>query len=167
MIQFIIRRLIASIPVLLGIVLLVFVLVRVIPGDPCTATYGEKATPELCAQFAVRYGLDKPIWEQFLIYVGHLFKGDLGTSFALYPASVRTLIVQALPWSIALQVPAILLGWIVGNLLGAVAAYRAGWFDRGAFLGSLFVSSMPYYCLAIVLLYVFAVLFVLRYAFLR
>ena len=54
MTQFIIRRLISSLPVLIGIILLVFVLGRVIPGDPCTATYGEKATPELCAEFAVR-----------------------------------------------------------------------------------------------------------------
>jgi len=57
MIRFILRRLIYAIPVLLGIILLVFILARVIPGDPCTATYGEKATPELCAQFAIRYGL--------------------------------------------------------------------------------------------------------------
>jgi peptide/nickel transport system permease protein len=70
---------------------------------------------------------------------------------------VSALIAQALPWSIALQLPAIIVGWTLGNLLGAVAAYRGGWFDRGAFLGSLFISSMPYYCLAILLVFGLAV----------
>ena len=67
-----------------------FVLVRVIPGDPCTATYGEKATPELCAQFEVRYGLDKPIWEQFIIYVGALLQGDLGQLDPVRPSGHAT-----------------------------------------------------------------------------
>ncbi len=80
-----------------------------------------------------------------------------GTSFGQYPASVNSLIAAALPWSLVLQVPAILIGWIVGNVLGAIAAFKGGWFDRGAFLGSLFMTSIPYYCLAILLLYVFAV----------
>jgi peptide/nickel transport system permease protein len=70
---------------------------------------------------------------------------------------VSSLIGEALPWTIALQIPAILLGWIIGNVLGAIAAYKGGWLDRGAFLGSLFVSTMPYYCLAILLLYLLAV----------
>ena len=103
------------------------------------------------------FGLDKPLWQQFFIYVGNLFQGDLGTSFGQYPASVNSLIAAALPWSLVLQIPAILIGWIVGNTLGAIAAFKGGWFDRGAFLGSLFLTSIPYYCLAIVLLYVFAV----------
>jgi len=67
------------------------------------------------------------------------------------------LVGQALPWSILLQLPAILVGWTLGNLLGALAAFKGGWFDRGAFVGSLLFSSMPYYCLAILLLYGFAV----------
>jgi peptide/nickel transport system permease protein len=70
---------------------------------------------------------------------------------------VNSLVGKALPWSIALQLPAILIGWIVGNLLGAIAAYRGGWFDRGAFVGSVFATSLPYYCLAILLLYIVGV----------
>ncbi|HKT05159.1 MAG TPA: ABC transporter permease [Rugosimonospora sp.] len=146
-------------------VFLNFLLPRLIPGNPVDVIVSQlgrggaqgdqlKAIQE---HYVHAFGLDKPLWQQFFIYLGHLAKGDLGFSFALYPAQVSGLIRQALPWSIALQLPAILIGWIVGNLLGAVAAYRAGWFDRGAFLGSLFASSMPYYCLAIILLYVFAV----------
>ena len=74
-----------------------------------------------------------------------------------YPASVNTLIAQALPWSIAIQLPAIIIGWIVGNLLGALAAFKGGWFDRGAFIGSLFFSSIPPFALAIILLFLVAV----------
>jgi peptide/nickel transport system permease protein len=105
------------------------------------------------------FGLDKPLWEQFIVYLRHLVHGDLGTSYTLYPRPVSSLIGEALPWTVALQLPAIIIGWIVGNLVGAAAAYKRGWFDRGAFLGSLFASSMPYYCLAILLLYVLAVVF--------
>jgi len=146
--------------------LLNFLHPRLIPGNPVDTIVSQMARgggasgeqmKAIYAHYMQQFGLDKPMWEQFLIYLGHVFRGDLGFSFALWPASVRSLIGQALPWSIALQLPALLIGWIVGNLLGAVAAYKSGWFDRGAFLGSLFASSMPYYCLAIILLYVLAV----------
>jgi peptide/nickel transport system permease protein len=70
---------------------------------------------------------------------------------------VNTLVAAALPWSIAIQLPAILVGWVLGNILGAIAAFKGGWFDRGAFLPSLFLSSMPPYCLAILLLYIVGV----------
>src|SRR5207245_4683213 len=90
-------------------------------------------------------------------YLGNLAHGDLGRSFGNYPASVSGLILAALPWTLALQLPAIVVGWVAGNMLGAVAAYKGGWVDRGAYLGSLFVSSMPYYCLAILLVYALAV----------
>lgn len=94
---------------------------------------------------------------QFLIYLRNLAQGDLGISFARAPARVQEMIAQALPWTIALQLPAIVIGWVLGNVLGALAAYKGGWLDRGAFSVSLFISSIPYYCLAILLLYTFAV----------
>jgi len=103
------------------------------------------------------FGLDQPKWQQFLTYVGNVLQGNLGTSFAQYPASVNSLIAQALPWSVALQLPAIIVGWIVGNIVGAIAAFRGGWFDRGIFTSSLFLSSIPPYCLAILLLFLVAV----------
>ena len=146
-------------------VVLNFVLPRLIPGNPVdtiVATLGRggaegDALRRVYENYSATFGLDKPMWQQFLVYVKNLATGDLGISFTLYPTPVRGLIADALPWTIALQLPAILLGWIIGNALGAVAAYRGGGFDRGAFLGSLFLSSMPYYCLAILLLYGFAV----------
>jgi peptide/nickel transport system permease protein len=146
--------------------LLNFLLPRLVPGNPVDAIVSQMARgggssgeqmQAIYAHYMQEFGLDKPIWQQFLIYLSQLAQGDLGTSFSQYPASVNSLVGQALPWSIALQLPAILVGWIVGNLLGAIAAYKGGWFDRGAFVGSIFANAMPYYCLAILLLYGFGV----------
>jgi peptide/nickel transport system permease protein len=145
--------------------LLNFLLPRLIPGNPVDAIVARLATGgmegqalrQVYAAYVERFGLDQPLWVQFLIYVGDLARGDLGQSFGMYPASVADLIRQALPWTLALQLPAILVGWTLGNVLGAVAAYRGGWFDRGAFLSSLALSSTPYYCIAILLVYFLAV----------
>jgi peptide/nickel transport system permease protein len=143
-----------------------FLLPRLIPGNPVDTIVAQmsmgggvsgQALERLYAAYIAEFGLDQPMWKQFLIYVGRLAQGDLGTSFARSPASVQYLIFQALPWTVALMLPAILTGWIIGNALGALAAYKGGWLDRLVFPTSLFVSSMPYYCLAIILLYVFAV----------
>lgn len=144
-----------------------FYLPRLIPGNPVDSIVSKMAqgSPDVQAMQQVyntyieEFGLNKPAVEQFVTYVGNLLHGDLGTSFTLYPASVGSLIRTSLPWTIALQLPAILIGWLLGNLLGALAAYKGGWLDWGGFVGSLFLSSMPYYCLAILLLYGFAVRF--------
>jgi len=158
MIQFIIRRLIASIPVLLGIVLLVFVLVRVIPGDPCTATYGEKATPELCAQFAVRYGLDKPIWQQFIIYVGSLLQGDLGNSIRL-GRPVSEILLERLPVTVELTMLALLFASILGVILGVLSATRRNSpGDVGTMVFANLGVSTPVFVLGLLLAFIFAVL---------
>ena len=146
--------------------LLNFFLPRLIPGNPVDSIVSQLARgggssgeqmKAIYENYLREFGLDKPLWQQFFIYIGNLAQGDLGTSFAQYPASVNGLIGQSLPWSIAIQLPAILIGWIVGNGIGAIAAFTGGWFDRGAFVSSLFLSSMPYYCLAILLLFGVAV----------
>ena len=143
--------------------LLNFLLPRLIPGNPVDAIVGGLARgggtggeqlQQVHEHFMQEFGLDKPLWQQFFVYIGNLLHGDLGTSFGNYPASVSSLISQALPWSLAIQLPAILIGWIVGNLLGALAAFKGGWLDRGAFVGSLFFSSVPPFALAIILLFV-------------
>jgi peptide/nickel transport system permease protein len=146
--------------------LLNFLLPRLIPGNPVDAIVGRitqgggtggEQLQQIHEHYMQEFGLDKPLWQQFFIYVGKVFQGDLGTSFANYPQPVGPLIAQALPWSIAIMVPAIIVGWLVGNLLGAVAAFKGGWLDRGAFIGSLFLSSVPPFALAIILLFVVGV----------
>jgi len=75
---YLLRRLTLAIPVLLGIVFVTFALARLLPGDPCHSALGEKATPQICAAFNERYGLNDPIPEQFRIYLRDVLHGDLG-----------------------------------------------------------------------------------------
>lgn len=143
-----------------------FLLIRLIPGNPVDAMMARmsssgsatsEAQQKIYAAYIAEFGLNKPLWEQFVIYLGNLARGDLGASFSQYPTPVGKLIGQALPWTLMLQLPAILLGWIIGNVLGVLTAYRKGWLDKIAFPVSLFISNMPFYCLSIILLYLFAV----------
>lgn len=142
-----------------------FFLPRLIPGNPVSAIISQMATggvnseslERLYESFMKEFGLDKPLVIQFLNYIKNVLKGDLGTSFSLFPKKVTEILGDALPWTIALQLPAILTGWIIGNLFGATAAYKRGLFDKILFPVALFVNAIPYYCLAIILLYVFAV----------
>lgn len=151
---------------LVAAVSLNFLLPRLVPGNPVDVivsnlTRGGAVTGEQQRQiyesFVTEFGLDAPLWQQFLTYLGKIFTGDLGTSFANYPTSVNDLVGQALPWSIAVQLPAVLIGWVLGNLVGAIAAFRGGSWDRSVFTSALFLSAMPYYCLSILLLYGLAV----------
>jgi len=95
--------------------------------------------------------------EQFGNYLKMCLRGDLGTSFQKYPKKVMDVIVEAVPWTIALQLPTILFGWIVGNVLGALAAYRRGVFDRIFFPAALLISSLPFFVFGMLLVYYFSV----------
>lgn len=142
-----------------------FLLPRLIPGNPVDALIAQyirggsagQATARVYQAFLEEFGLDRSMGQQFVAYIQNVLRGNLGVSFAFYPAKVADLIAQALPWTVALQLPAILLGWILGNVLGALAAYKGGRFDRAFFVGALAVSSIPYYAMAIILLYLLAV----------
>jgi peptide/nickel transport system permease protein len=160
------RKLAWTIVVLFVALLLNFLLPRLIPGNPVDAIVGQLARgggtggqelQQIHEHFMQEFGLNKPLWQQFLIYLGNLAHGDFGTSFGQYPAPVSSLIGDALPWTLAIQLPAIIVGWVLGNILGAVAAFKSGWFDRGAFVGSLFFSSVPPFAFAIILLFVIGV----------
>jgi peptide/nickel transport system permease protein len=94
---------------------------------------------------------------QFAQYVGLSLRGELGTSILQYPKPVSEIIATALPWTIALQLPTIIFGWIVGNLLGALAAYKRGVFDRAFYPLALFASAVPAFCVGILLVYVFGI----------
>lgn len=157
MTQFIIRRLLSSIPVILGIVMIVFILARVIPGDPCVATYGEKATPEICAAFNERYGLNEPIWRQFLIYLGALLQGDLGTSIR-FGRPVSDILFERLPVTIELTLFALTFATIVGVTLGLISALRR---NSPADVGTMVIANLgvstPVFVLGLVLQIIFAV----------
>jgi len=95
--------------------------------------------------------------QQFGVYLKMSLKGDLGTSFQKYPKKVMDVILEAVPWTLALQLPTILFGWIVGNLLGALAAYRRGAFDKIFFPLALLISSFPFFVFGMLLVYYFSV----------
>jgi len=95
---------------------------------------------------------------QFGSYLGMCLTGDLGTSFQKYPKKVLDIIKDAVPWTIALQLPTLVFGWIVGNVLGALAAYRRGVFDKVFFPLALVLSAFPFFVFGMLLVYYFAVL---------
>ncbi len=95
--------------------------------------------------------------EQFANYLSMSLQGDLGTSILQYPKPVGEIIENALPWTLALQLPTIILGWLVGNLLGALAAYKRGVFDRVFYPLALLASAVPAFCVAILMVYVFGI----------
>lgn len=142
-----------------------FTLPRLMPGDPVSAivarfaqgmsnTAGVQAIYE---QYTELFGTNKPMVEQFFLYVRNVFRGDFGFSFSQYPRTVADVLRASLLWTIALQLPAILVGWAIGNALGAIAAYRKGYFDKVLLPTSLFISSFPAFGMAVILLVVFAV----------
>lgn len=142
-----------------------FFLPRLIPGNPVdiilnNLTSGMTDTAraiQIKTDFYNQLGLDKPLLQQFFIYVKNIFQGNLGRSFNLYPKPVTELLSSSLPYTIGLQLPAIICGWILGNLLGAKAAYKKGIFDKTIFPVSLFLSSIPAFIFALVILYTFGV----------
>ena len=155
--RYIIRRVLISIPVIFAIVFLVFAVARILPGDPCVATLGERASPAQCQQFIQRFGLDKPIPEQFLIYLQDLAKGNLGTSIQTRQ-SVTEIIVERLPTTIELSILALTFAVAVGVPLGVISAYRRNSVaDVGSMVFANIGFSMPVFVLGYVLAFVFAV----------
>jgi len=168
-IRFIARRIGFLVLTFIIFLLVIFALPRVIPGNPLAVILNQifqeaRATPELVKtvekMLMEEFGIGKPIHIQFYEFMGRLLKGDLGTSIAFYPRKVADLVVVYLPWSLGLLIPATLVSWIVGNLLGALAAYkRKTAVDNALLPVFLTLSQTPYYWLAMILLYIFAVTF--------
>ncbi|MCA1899230.1 MAG: ABC transporter permease [Chloroflexi bacterium] len=158
MIQYIVRRFFAAIPVLFGILLVTFALARLIPGDPCRAILGEKATEEICARFIQEKGLDKPILIQFGIYIGEMARGDFGSSFRL-GMPVTRLLVERLPTTVELSISALLVSMIIGIPLGIISAVKHNsWLDVGTMVWANIGVSMPVFWLGLMLAYVFSLL---------
>ncbi|WP_290742292.1 ABC transporter permease [Fibrobacter sp. UBA4309] len=94
---------------------------------------------------------------QFFTYIGNVFKGDLGLSYSQYPKPVIEIIKESLPWTLAIQAPTIILGWIVGNLLGAFAAYKRGIFDKVFFPCAMFLNGVPFFVFGMLLVALFSI----------
>jgi|FLYL01.1.fsa_nt_gi ABC-type dipeptide/oligopeptide/nickel transport system permease component len=158
MLNYVIRRLLYALPVLLGIVVVVFLLVRMIPGDPCKAMLGERATAEACEAFYEANGLNEPIPVQLGIYLGKLVRGDLGESIR-FSRPVAQILVERLPMTIELAVAALFLATVVGVGLGIAAAMRHNTSVDVATMALANVGvSMPVFWLGLMLQYLFAVI---------
>ncbi|MBX3084587.1 MAG: ABC transporter permease [Anaerolineae bacterium] len=158
MTRFLLRRLALAIPVLLGILLVTFALGRSIPGDPCRAILGEKATEATCNDFISRYGYDQPIATQFLLYIERFFRGDLGDSLR-FGRPVTSLLAERMPITIELAITALFLAVIVGVPLGVLSAYRHNSaIDVGTMIGANIGVSMPVFWLGLMLAFIFGVI---------
>ena len=155
---YIIRRLLLAIPVLFGIVFVVFTLVRLIPGDPCRAALGERATDEICDAYMERRGLNEPIPVQFVSYLGELVRGDLGDSYR-QGRPVTEMLIERLPVTIELAMAALLFAVSVGIPLGMLSAHKL---NSSVDVATMIVAnigvSMPVFWLGLMLQYIFAVL---------
>lgn len=155
--QYTARRLLSSIPVLVGILVVVFLLARLIPGEPCKAILGEKATAETCERFNKANGLDKPIYTQFAIYMGNVLQGDFGTSIR-FSRPVTIILAERLPTTIELSLASLTLAILVGIPLGVLSAVKHNSpTDVGTMIGANIGVSMPVFWLGLMLAYLFSV----------
>lgn len=145
--------------------LLNFILPRMMPGDP-VAVITQKVAQGMSSQSGIQrvyeqyqeaFGTNKPLLTQFGLYVKNVLRGDFGVSFTQYPRPVADILRASVGWTIILQLPAILVGWLLGNTLGALAAYKRGVYDKLLMPISIFVSNLPYFGMATVLLVIFAI----------
>jgi len=156
LISFIARRVAAAVPVLLVVAVLVFLLLRLTPGDPAAILAGDAASTEQIARIRAELGLERPILVQFGIWFGHLLRGDLGQSF-YYKMQVSTLIGQRLEPTLSLAALTIAIAVLVAVPLGVLAAWRfGGWLDRALMAFSVLGFSVPVFVLAYVLIYLFS-----------
>ncbi|MDH3730141.1 MAG: ABC transporter permease, partial [Acidimicrobiia bacterium] len=123
MLQFIGRRLLFAIPVLIGILVVTFFLARAIPGDPCKSILGEKATAEACERFAENKGLNEPLPIQFGIYMGDVIQGDFGESIR-FSRPVSQMLIERMPMTIELGMTALIIALLIGIPLGILAAMK-------------------------------------------
>ncbi len=156
MARFLVRRLLLLLPVMLGILLVTFVLVRLIPGDPCKSMLGERATEEKCNAFRERFGLNDPIPVQFARYVGNVLQGDFGVSIK-NGRPVTDVLAERLPMTMELTLFAMLFASVFGITLGVISAVRHNTaVDVGAMIFANIGVSMPVFWLGLMLAYVFA-----------
>jgi peptide/nickel transport system permease protein len=157
MLGFITRRTLLAIPVLLGIMVVVFVLIRAIPGDPCTSMLGERATAEACVGFNEANGLNDPIYVQLGIYMKNVLTFNLGESIR-FSRPVTQLLIERLPLTIELAMSALFIAVFVGVPLGILAARKHNTFvDSGTMALANIGVSMPVFWLGLMLAYFFAV----------
>lgn len=157
MLNFVVRRLLAILPVLLAVSLLTFLIASLLPGDLALVILGDQATPENVAALRRDMGLDQPLWWRYLSWLGHVLQGDLGRSFRT-GQTVLQAVSERIPVSLELMLMAEFVGLLIGVPVAIVCAARAGGaFDRFMTGSAFAMLSMPSFLVAILLIYLFAV----------
>jgi peptide/nickel transport system permease protein len=155
--RYVARRLAQAVFILLGITLVTYLLLFLLPADPVRQIAGRSATPEVVESIRRQLGLDLPLWRQYLRYLGNLLQGDLGRSY-IQKTEVATLILSRLPATLQLMAGAIAVELLIGLTAGVVAAANRGrGVDRALMVASFTAVSAPQFVVGILLLYVFAV----------
>jgi len=155
MLRYILKRTVIALITVLVLITIIFALVRLLPGDPFIS---EKTNQAIRDKMMTYYGLDKPIWQQWLTYVGNMLHGDLGVSLKYPGRSVNSTIAQTFPYSAGLGVRSLLLALSVGLFLGTMAAQKAGKaLDVICVLIAIIGISMPDFIIGTILQLVFAI----------
>ncbi len=155
--QYVIKRFLTIVPVLIGVSVIVFSFTHLIPGDPAVAMLGERATPQRVAEVRAQLGLDQPLYTQYFIYVGKILHGDLGASILRGDPVLRDL-VRRFPATVELAISAICIAIVVGVPMGIISAvWRNSFFDGFSRLVALTGVSMPIFWLGLMLAWCFGV----------
>lgn len=154
---YLVKRLLLSVVIVLMAILVLFLMLHMIPGDPISIALGPRATPEVQAEYAARMHLDKPLFYQFLIFIGNVLQGDLGTDVFSGRAVAQTLAEQ-LPFTIVLAVSALAWSALIGIPLGCFSAIRPNtWIDRVTGILSVGTIAVPSFLVSIWAILVFAI----------
>lgn len=157
MTRYIIRRLLEAVPAILGVTIISFILLHIVPGNPVRLLLGQRYTPQRAAILAHSLGLNKPLWQQYLIWLWDALHGNFQYSY-VYDKPVFSLIWQALPHTLELVATAIILAHIVSIFLGTLQAYYAdSWLDRILTVVTYFLYSMPTFWIGILVIEFFAI----------
>jgi peptide/nickel transport system permease protein len=159
------RRLLLLLATVFIAMTVVFFVPRLVPGEPMAAIFANMASvggsmnaEVMIAEYRARFGLDEPLWVQYVSFWRELFQGNLGISISNFPVPVGELLIRALPWTLGLLIVTTLLSWIFGSLVGAAIGWRGR--KAGALRlvvpVALVLYTTPYYILALILIYLFA-----------
>ena len=155
MFYYIVRRILQLIPVVIGVTLILFLLLYIIPEDPARLILQKGATPEALANLRAKLGIDKPIYVQYWRYMKNLFSGDLGTSYR-YQRSVNSILAEHYPYSIKLALAAIIIEIIIGIFTGIISAVKKySFWDMLATLSTTILVCIPVYWLGMVMQVIF------------
>lgn len=157
MTTFLLKRLLLVVPTVFGAVTLVFIVIRLTPGDPAEVLLGDFTTPEAVAELRHQFGLDRPLHVQYLIFLKNALTLDLGKSYATNRPALQQ-IMSVFPYSLQLAIAGMLVSVLIGVPAGIIAAIsRSRWVEGSSMLGALALVSIPNFYLGILLITIFSI----------